>query len=173
MSTRYTATVEGQSYEIILHADGTVEIDGRQVQVDMQHIVGNQVWSLLINNQSYEVYGESIEGQWRVLVDGERHEVDVEDERLRRLRALGGPTQGPVGDLAIKAPMPGLIVKIPVSEGQEVSANQAVLILEAMKMENELRAPRAGIVKSIKAQIGTPVDQGAVLLIIGELESQP
>lgn len=168
MSTRYTTTVGDRTFQIVIHTDGSVEVDGRRVAVDLQHIVGDQVWSMLVNNHSYEVYAEFIEGEWRVLVDGERHDVDVEDERLRRLRALSGPGHAPAGDLAIKAPMPGLIVKVLVQEGEAVSVGQPVLLLEAMKMENELRAARAGVVKSVKVQPRQAVDQGSTLLIIGE-----
>lgn len=166
MTTCYTATVEGQSFEVVIHTDGRVEVDDQILAVDLQHIADEQVWSLLVEHRSYEVYTEFIEGQWRVLVDGERHEVVVEDERLRRLKALGGKSAGPGGDVQIKAPMPGLVVKVLVTEGRPVAANQAVVILEAMKMENELRAPRAGRIKSIRVQPGQTVDQGQILLVL-------
>lgn len=171
MTTRYTTVVGDRPFEVVIHTDGRVEVDGQVLAVDLQHIADEQVWSLLVEHHSYEVYTEFVEGQWRVLVDGERHEVVVEDERLRRLKALGTKSATPAGDIQIKAPMPGLVVKVLVVEGRPVAANQPVVILEAMKMENELRAPRAGRVKSIRVQPGQTVDQGQVLLVLGEMMS--
>lgn len=171
MTTRYVATVGDEPFEVVIHSDDRVEVNGQIVTVDLQHIAGGQVWSLLVENHAYEVHTEFAEGSWEVLIDGERHEVVVEDERLRRLKALGGKAAKAGGDVPIKAPMPGLVVKVPVAEGQPVAANQTIVILEAMKMENELRAPRAGVIKSVKVQPGQPVDQGQVLVIVSEPET--
>ncbi|HBY98241.1 MAG: biotin/lipoyl-binding protein [Ardenticatenaceae bacterium] len=168
MTTRYTTTVGDRLFEVVIHTDGRVEVDGQMLAVDLQHIADEQVWSLLVEQHSYEVYTEFVEGQWRVLVDGERHEVIVEDERLRLIKALGGKAARSVGDVQIKAPMPGLVVKVLVEEGESVAANQAVVILEAMKMENELRAARAGRIKGVRVQPGQAVDQGQVLLVLGD-----
>lgn len=168
MSTRYTAYVDGQPVEIVIHPDGSVEVDGQVIEVDLEHISNETIYSLLIEHHAHEVYAEYLqEGEWVILVDGERHEVRVEDERARRLRQLGGGTPRPVGDVQIKAPMPGLIVKVPVEEGQPVTAHQALVILEAMKMENEIRAPVEGVVKAIRVEPGMPVDQGEVLVVLG------
>jgi biotin carboxyl carrier protein len=171
MTTRYTAVVDGQPFEVVIHTDGSIEVDGQPLAVDLQHIAGEEIWSLLVEHRSYEVYAEFVGGQWRILVDGERHEVVVEDERLRKLKALGKPNVRHSGDIQIKAPMPGLVVKVPIAEGQPVAMNQPVVILEAMKMENELRAPQAGRVKSIRVQPGQAVDQGEILLVLGELDT--
>ncbi len=168
MATTYSTYVDGQELEIIVHTDGSVEIDGHRFHVDLQHITGNTVYSMLIEGKSHEVFADLEDGTWKILLDGERYEVEVEDERTRRLKALEGPDKKLVGDVQIKAPMPGLVVKIPVETGQHVSQNQSLIILEAMKMENELRAPRAGVVKEIRIAPRETVDLNQVLLILGD-----
>ncbi|MBA3533859.1 MAG: biotin/lipoyl-binding protein [Ardenticatenales bacterium] len=168
MSTTYSTYVDGEELEITIHQDGSVEVEGERFEVDLQHISDQVVYSMLMEGQSHEVYASLEEGAWRILLDGERYEVTVEDERTKRLKAFQGPDKKLVGDLQIKAPMPGLVVKIPVEIGQSIAANQPLVILEAMKMENELRAPRAGIVKEIRCETRQPVELHQVLLILGE-----
>ncbi len=168
MSTRYIAYVDGQEVEILVHPHGALEVDGEPVDVHLEHISNETIYSLIIEHRSHEVYAEYLqEGRWVILVDGERHEVVVEDERTQRLKQLGGGTARHVGDVQIKAPMPGLIVKVPVEEGQHVAAHEAVVILEAMKMENEIRAPVEGVVKTVRVQPGQAVDQGELLVVLG------
>nr|WP_290667428.1 biotin/lipoyl-containing protein [Ardenticatena sp.] len=170
MSTRYMTYVDGREepVEIIIHVDGTVEVDGERVDVDLVHISDETIYSMLLANRSHEVFAEyQGEGEWILLVDGERHEVRVEDERMQRLRQFGGGTHGPVGDTSVDAPMPGLVVKVLVDVGDPVGENQPVVILEAMKMENELRAPVAGVIKAVRVQPGTAVNLGESLVIIG------
>ncbi|MDQ7029152.1 MAG: biotin/lipoyl-containing protein [Ardenticatenia bacterium] len=168
MSTRYIAYVDGQQVELLIHPHGALDVDGHPVEVHLEHIANETIYSLIIEHHSYEVYAEYLqEGRWVILVDGERHEVVVEDERMQRLKQLGGGAAKPVGDVQIKAPMPGLIVKVPVQEGQQVTAHEAVIILEAMKMENEIRTPVDGVVKSILVKPGQAVDQNEILVVLG------
>ena len=168
MSTVYTTYVDGQELEITIHTDGSVETNGRRFEVDMQHITNNTVYSMIIEGRSHEVFADLEDGSWKILLDGERYEVEVEDERTQRLKALQGPDKKLVGDVQIRAPMPGLVVKIPVTPGQRVEANEPMIILEAMKMENELRAPRAGVVKEVRVSTRQAVELNQVLLILGE-----
>ncbi len=168
MSTIYSTYVNGEELQVTIHTDGSVELNDQRFTVDMQHIADNTVYSMLIGGQSHEVYADMEDGSWKILLDGERYEVEVEDERTKRLKALQGPDKKLVGDLQIKAPMPGLVVKIPVEVGQRVEANQQIIILEAMKMENELRAPRAGIIKEVRVSPRQAVELQQVLLILGE-----
>lgn len=168
MATTYNTYVNGEELKIIIHTDGSVELNGSRFHVDLQHITGNTVYSMIIEGKSHEVFADLEAGDWKILLDGERYEVQVEDERTQRLKALEGPDKKLVGDVQIKAPMPGLVVKIPIEAGQRVAANQALVILEAMKMENELRAPRAGIIKEIRIAPRQTVELNQVLLILGE-----
>ncbi len=168
MATTYSTYVDGEELEIIIHQDGMVEIDGECFEVNLQHISTNVVYSMLIEGRSHEVYATLEDGAWRILLDGERYEVSVEDERTKRLKSLEGPDKMLVGDVQIKAPMPGLVVKVLVEVGQQIESNQPLCILEAMKMENELRAPRAGVVKEIRVAPREAVELQQVLIILGE-----
>jgi biotin carboxyl carrier protein len=168
MATVYNTYVDGEELEITIHTDGSVEVNGRRFDVDLQHITDNTVYSMIIEGRSHEVFADLEDGSWKILLDGERYEVEVEDERTKRLKALQGPDKKLVGDVQIRAPMPGLVVKIPVEAGQQVAQNQPLIILEAMKMENELRAPRAGVVKEVRVSIRQAVELNQVMLILGE-----
>jgi biotin carboxyl carrier protein len=103
---------------------------------------------------------------YTVNMRGEQFQVQVEDERARRLnRGRRLPTL-PDGELAVTAPIPGLVVKLLVAVGESIEEGQPLVILEAMKMENELRSMRAGVIKEIVAGPGQRVEQNAVLLIL-------
>jgi len=167
MSTTYATYIDGEELEITIHADGKVELDGESFEVDLQHISNDVVYSMIIQGRSHEVFSMFENGVWRILIDGERHEVEVEDERTKRLKSLSGSDKQLVGDIQVKAPMPGLVVKVMIEPGQLVNENQPLVILEAMKMENELRAPRSGIVKEIRIKPQETVALQQVLLILG------
>ncbi len=130
-------------------------------------------YSLLINNRSYEVVVRRLEAddeggqRYEVLIGGQPYEVRLEDERKRALASLAGGGHES-GDAAVKAPMPGLVVNIPVAVGDTVERGQTVVVLEAMKMENDLSAPRNGVVKEIKVTAGQAVNQGQSLVIVGD-----
>jgi pyruvate carboxylase subunit B len=103
-------------------------------------------------------------GAYTLWLDGYRFEVEALDERARAIRELSGKSAGPSGPAPLVAPMPGLIVRVNAQVGDEVAAGQGIVVMEAMKMENELRAPAAGRVKAIHAGPGTAVEKGAVLV---------
>lgn len=163
---KYIAAVEGVEYTVEIDADNRVFVNDELVDVDLRRIGALPVYSLLINNASREVVAEELPGNdFRVIIGGDAMTVRVEDERWRRLRqAKGLDTAG--GELALKAPIPGLVVKVLVNDGDEVHTGQSLVILEAMKMENDLRAPRAAIVAHVKAKPGDRVDQGQVLITL-------
>jgi pyruvate carboxylase subunit B len=155
-----------------------VEVDGDQVRVDGQSISarlvvtsGSPMVRLLMDGQHHElaVAGRSPDG-WRLIDRGTLREVEALDERTRHIRSLAGsgaiePTGG-----VVKAPMPGLVVRLLVAEGDQVAAGQGLVVLEAMKMENELKAPAAGVVRSIRATPGSAVEKGSVLVDLGPLQ---
>ena len=98
---------------------------------------------------------------------GEQFHVQVEDERTRRLHAGRQGPALPQGDLAVRAPIPGMVVKVLVQDGDEIIEDQPLIILEAMKMENEIRAVRSGVVRKVEVSAGQSVEQDAVLIVIG------
>jgi biotin carboxyl carrier protein len=122
---------------------------------------------LLLDHASYELAvdpdGEQ-HSSYGVMVSGLRYEVRVQDERSRRLALADRSLRAPEGELAIRAPIPGLVVKTLVSPGQGVAEGETLLILEAMKMENEIRSPREGTVHEVRVESGAQVAIGQVLV---------
>ncbi len=161
---RYVATIDGKEFTLELLDERHVNINGKVVEIDFVSVSGQPVYSLIVDGKSYEGYVYSDEDRWSVLLLGRLYAVQVEDERERRLRATARGGVGESGEFHLKAPMPGLIVAVPVSEGQRVEKGQVLVILESMKMQNELKAPRAGIVQRIRVKAGETVEQKQTLL---------
>jgi biotin carboxyl carrier protein len=123
--------------------------------------------SLLVDDRSYDIESERLaDGGQNLLVRGHVVHVDVLDLRKVRLRRVQEATGADTGPAKITSPMPGKVVAVLVKEGDTVAAGQGLLVVEAMKMENELKAPRAGVVKNLTATEGTPVDGGTTLCVI-------
>ncbi len=163
---KYIARVGEHEYIVDVINENTLDINGRTYNVNMQTVDGEQIFSLLLGDHSYEVFVNRSETGYDVLLGGERHEVTVEDEYTQRLHKLTGKTRGPKGEAQVKAPMPGMVVAVRAKEGDVVKSGQGLLILEAMKMENELRAPWNGTIKQIKVAAGQKVEQGQLLMVI-------
>jgi biotin carboxyl carrier protein len=166
---KYYATVDGRTYEISVDGTGSITVDGVPLTADMQRIGRLDLFSLLIDNVSHEVAVEGDSDQrntYNVLVEGTRYDVKVLDERTRRLSLADRSLKPPPGELSIRAPIPGLVVKVTVTPGQTIGEGETVVILEAMKMENELRAPRAGVVHEVRVEAGAQVSLGQVLVSI-------
>lgn len=146
-----------------------VTVDGVEHVVDAHQYEGG-TWSLIIDNSSYDVELElgsesESDGQYTALVRGSVIELTVQDERRKRLSLQDGNASQD-GPQMIKSPMPGKVVKILVQEGQEVEENTPVIVIEAMKMENELRAVKSGTVSKIMVSEAEAVEGNAKLLII-------
>ncbi len=163
---RYLVKVGDQEYNIEVNQDGQIELDGRLVYVDFVGVGETGLYSLLVNKESFEAMAEEREGTWNVLMRGHLYDVEVVDERTQLLRARAGAVIPETGEISIKAPMPGLVVAIQVEVGQEVEAGQNVIILESMKMENELKAPRAGRIERINVKPRESVEQNQILVVI-------
>ena len=106
----------------------------------------------------------ALRGAYTLWVDGFRFEVEALYERTRSIRELSAASSGPAGPKPLTAPMPGLIVRVNVQVGDAVQAGQGLVVMEAMKMENELRAQAAGQVKAVLVSAGTAVEKGATLI---------
>ena len=164
---KYITTVDEIQFKVDVNNAGEIALNGEPRAVDARKI-GDGLYSLLINNKSYEVLVEHVDGQYQVLIDGVVYPVSVTDERAKRLAEAAGATFGAgSGDAIVKSPMPGLIVATPVKVGDVVKKGQVVIVLESMKMENELKAPREGTVKDVKVQPRQAVEQGQPLVTIG------
>lgn len=162
---KYVTTVGENQFVIDIDREGQITVDGEPIQADMKHMLGSTMYSFLIDGRSHDVRMRTEDEIYEVLLAGEIFEVVVEDERTRRLAGLKDVGRGS-GDLVIKAPMPGVVVEVPVTVGQAIEQDEVVLILESMKMQNEFKAKRAGTVKDIKVSPGDTVAPNAVLLTI-------
>jgi len=168
---KYIATVNGQEYEIDINEDHRILLNGQPVAVDFDSVDDHPVFTLLIDGKSYEAFINEGQGpELLVQLRGQQYEVVVEDERERRLRAAGGAEAGGAGEFQLKAPMPGLIVAVPVAEGQAVHKGENLIILESMKMQNELRAPRDGVVSRVMVAPGVSVEQNQVLVVLAAVQ---
>ena len=163
---KYITTVNDEEFIIEIEHNNQILVNGVRYDIDFQHLPEADVLSLLLNNQSFEAVVEAHEDVWEVLTKGELYTVKVQDERAYRLAKARGVANDIAGEAAIKSPMPGLIVAVPVSEGQHVAKGDKVIILESMKMENELRAPKAGIITRISVTQGDSVEKDQVLAVI-------
>jgi biotin carboxyl carrier protein len=146
-----------------------VVLDGREHTVDVNEISGT--WSLLLGTRSYEVaFVERPDGAMMVHVNGQPVPVAVPSLRSAwSVRARGaGQHAGAeaAGAQRVAAPMPGKIVKVLVRPGDRVDARQGLVVVEAMKMENELRSPKAGTVTEVRVTEGASVEAGAILVVV-------
>src|SRR6185436_800225 len=163
---RYITTVDNKEYLVEILDEKHIIINGKTYEVDFESVSGQPVYSLIVDGKSHESYVAPGDDNWQVLLRGRLYPVSVEDERERRLRAAAGSGVAETGEFLLKSPMPGLVVAIPIEEGQEVKKGQVLLILESMKMQNELKAPRDGVVHRIKVKTGETVEQKQTLLSV-------
>ncbi|MFO8036051.1 MAG: biotin/lipoyl-containing protein [Anaerolineales bacterium] len=163
---KHIAEIEGQTYIIEIIDEHHVRIDGELHEISFEAVRQPLTFSLLVDGKSFEtnIYREN--GQWEVLMRGHRYTVDVVDEREQRLRSAAGKTQLRHEKVYLQAPMPGLVIDIPVQEGQDVEEGDVLLVLESMKMQNELTAPRPGTVSRIKVKVRDNVDRKQTLIIV-------
>jgi len=163
---KYIATLAKQTFEIEINAEDQITVNGERLSIDFRSVSGQPVYSLIVNGHSHEAYVQATEAGLEVLLQGQLHIVEVEDERQRKLRESSG---GPVvhsGEFNLRAPMPGLIVAVPVVEGQAVTKGEDLVILESMKMQNELKAPRDGTVGRVRVRTGDRVEHHQVLVTL-------
>ena len=160
----YRALVDDREYDIAIQDDRLV-VDGEPKDYTFEVLREGYV-SMIVDGKSLPVSVEPIgENTLRVTIDGRRTEVQVKDERDLLVEEFGLGDDAAAGG-EVRAPMPGLVLDVLVHEGDEVAAEQGLLVLEAMKMENELKAPSGGIVTAIHATSGDAVEKDALLIAI-------
>ena len=162
---KYITSVRGKTFEIEINQNGHIMVNGVDRTVDIQSL-REPLYSALIDNQSFEALVEEHDGLLHVILQGDLYEVNVVDERERRLAAASSGFKAAQGEIVIRSPMPGMIVAVSVSNGQAVTAGQPLLILESMKMENQIKAPRAGVVEHLQVAAGERVEQNRPLLTL-------
>jgi biotin carboxyl carrier protein len=163
---KYIATIEGKEYAIEVIDEKHIRMGDQVLQVDFEPVSGQPVFSLIVDGKSYESFVYRGEDLWEVMLRGKQFSVLVEDEREKRLRVAGGGAIAEGVEYRLKAPMPGLVVMVTVEEGQAVEKGQVLVVLESMKMHNELKSPRAGTIGRIRAKAGETVEQKQTLLTV-------
>ena len=158
---RYAVRSGEREVELEVTPDGRFLIGDAVVAADVVEVVRRQLYSVTVGGQAHEV---AWLGDGRVWVDGDEVRLSIVDERAAAAGGAG-PSAGNARE-EIRAPMPGLLKRLHVSEGDVVAAGDALITLEAMKMENELRAAHGGTVSQMAAVEGTKVEGGTLLLVI-------
>lgn len=144
-----------------------IEVDGKPVANSVVSDQSHHRLLMILDSRSFDAEVYHAYGTTSVLLAGREFSCIVEDERLASIRNQAGLTSASA-ETHIKAPMPGLVVKVLKTAGDFVVKGERLLIVEAMKMENELKAPITGRIKEIHAEIGRPVDKGQVLITLSE-----
>jgi acetyl/propionyl-CoA carboxylase alpha subunit len=161
----YDITIDGKNYRLDLNRAGgrwTCLLEGREVEVDAV-LARPDVLSLRLGNLAYEVKCERVAGEMYLWVDSTRFAAEVRDPRSLRGRVRAVDDHGPK---RLTAPMPGKIVRVLVAQGDEVEAGVGVLVVEAMKMQNEIKSPKKGTIQKILVSEGAAVNAGDVLAIV-------
>ena len=159
--------VNGQRVTVDLGADG-ISVDGERVSAHIEEIEGTPIILLNVDGTLHRLAvlrGES-RGRYSLWSDSYRFELEALDERRRAINDLSGAAAANSGPAPLVAPMPGLVVRVEVSVGDAVRTGQGVVIVEAMKMENELKAPGDGVVARVEVEAGQTVEKGTVLLVL-------
>lgn len=164
---KYVIDVDGERHEVRLDGEG-VAYDGTHVETHLAEIPGTPVRQVRIGREVHRVVVRRLAGKGRyvLFLDGYRYEVEALDERTRAIRDLAVAQGGATGPAPLVAPMPGLVVRVLVAIGDPVQAGQPLVVMEAMKMENELRAATAGTVTALPVAPGAAVDKGTTLVTL-------
>ncbi len=165
---KYVATLGGRSEPVeVTGGDGRyqVTLGGRTWEVDAR-LTAQGIASLLVGSVSHVADVTDDAGRCVVDVGGETYAIQVEEHTRWTIRTRGGAAAGPRGQTLV-APLPGRITRVAVAPGEAVAAGSALVVIEAMKMENELRASAPGTVMEVRVQAGQAVNAGDVLVVIG------
>jgi biotin carboxyl carrier protein len=161
---RYFVKIGARELEVELGPTG-IRVDGMDVDADLLEMDGTGVHSLLLGGASHRVLAtRSGAEEWTLHLSGLQLRAHVVDERTRAIREMTGVKEGSLGPVALRAPMPGLVIKVEAGEGDEVVPGQGLVIVEAMKMENELKSERGGRISRVLVEAGQIVQKDQVLV---------
>lgn len=162
---KYVVEVNGTRVVVELTSDGVL-VAGAVQTAHLADIAGTPIHLVTIGTAVHRVAvrRSGVRGRYSLWIDGYRFDVEAHDERTRTIRDMTAANISVTGPAPLVAPMPGLIVRVEAREGDEVQAGQGLVVMEAMKMENELRAPSSGRVKAVHVSPGMAVEKGSVLV---------
>jgi pyruvate carboxylase subunit B len=164
---RYLVRIGKQTLTIseIDRNKGQARVEGRVVGFDFQH-VRSSLYSLIIDGEVFTAHLESDSGAEEIAAGPHIFRAEVEDERAAILRQLAAGETSAAGTVEVKAPMPGLIVRFAVQKGDPVKKGQSLVVIEAMKMENDIKSPANGIVAALHVTERTAVEKNAKLITL-------
>lgn len=161
---KYFVRIGNRDHEISVDGD-SVALDGRTFSARLEDLAGSPMQLVTIDGTVHRLIAQRVgRGVYELSMDGHRLTVEALDERGRVIRELSSASNKAAGPAHLNAPMPGLIVRINVRDGDPVRAGQGLVVMEAMKMENELRAAAAGTVRRVVVAPGSAVEKGALLI---------
>ncbi|MEE9170680.1 MAG: acetyl-CoA carboxylase biotin carboxyl carrier protein subunit [bacterium] len=173
---KYQLEISGKQYELLVKnqsSDLQLFFQGRPVQFDYEKIHDAGLYSLILNGRQYRVWiDQEASNSYRVILNNRSLSVSLQDERRMLRNAVSNEEQTNSGVTLVRAPIPGLIIDIEVETDQSVRAGDGLVIMEAMKMENEIKAPGAGKIGRIHVKQGDAIDKDSPLLEITNAEGQ-
>lgn len=161
---KYVTIINKQQFEVEIQRDGSVLVNGKRHEVDFLGLGNDALYSIIKDNKSVELAIDEEQGKYEVLLNGRLYEAQVLDQRALLMLNRKGGLKLDSGEL--HSPMPGLIVDVLVKAGDTVKEGDTVIILESMKMQNELKSPRSGRVQTVNCKAKDTVDKNALLLVI-------
>ena len=162
---KYVTTINNKKFEVDIRNDGSVWVNGKSREVDFLAL-GPALYSIIMDTVQHEIVVEGTEDNVEVLLNGRLYTGTVLDERSQLMKSRRGGLEADSGEVTIRAPMPGLIAAVLCTAGDAVEAGQTLVILESMKMQNELKAPRAGTVQRVSVTANQTVEQRKVLITL-------
>jgi propionyl-CoA carboxylase alpha chain len=163
---KYSINSGDSGFDIDIDREGIIRIGEEIVEADLQQIAGTTHYSLLLGHRSFELQIEPDEEIYQIRINGVSIPVKVENDRTRLLAGIKSTAVADTHEVVIKSPMPGVIIDLPINQGDQIEAGQLLVVVESMKMHNEFSAPRAGIVKSVRVSQGEKVIQNTILVTI-------
>ncbi len=165
---KFWVAIEEKRFQVdVRESEGrtVVAVDGREMVLAMEQ-GGAGIHTLLVDGQPYDLAAARGQNGYSMVLRGVPFDVHVENERQHLLSSVESVKSATEGRATLRAPMPGLVAQVDVGDGDEVEHGQRLLVLEAMKMENDIRAPRSGRVEKVLAIKGTTVEQGQALVVL-------
>jgi biotin carboxyl carrier protein len=161
----YSVAVDGEEFQIGVDGGLVVSVNGQASDPISVEQTSSHQYSVLLGPVTLTIAAAGSAGKYEAYAEARLHRIQVTSERERFRKELSAATQGSTRT-EIRAPMPALVVKIEVQEGETVNEGQGLIVLEAMKMENEIKAHAAGTVQEIRVTAGKAVEKDAVLILI-------
>ncbi|MGD8457296.1 MAG: biotin/lipoyl-binding protein [Anaerolineales bacterium] len=169
---KYITTIDDIDFEVEILNDHQVTLNNQVYEIDFEEISSEMIYSIIVNGKSYEVNISEDENEWYIFIQGTMYKAAVIDEREKRLREASGELALSSGEYTLVAPMPGLVVKVPVRVGKKVDKGNVLVILESMKMQNELRSPHKGTITEVNVKKGDRVEKREPLLVLDQDEDK-